>query len=164
MEEMNVQTLFNSPLEMGLRLLFVFKNTKKHSFDLQRLIYYNYLLVHSSDIPSAPKSLHPDLPNRSCEIVISREIVSNGLNLLLSKGLLCVEYKKSGVKYKKNDNTTAFLDYLESKYSKELNERAIWVCNEFDEIGDRKLDKFIHARLGKWGSEFSREYRLMGGE
>ncbi|MFA5406757.1 MAG: ABC-three component system middle component 2 [Candidatus Nanoarchaeia archaeon] len=155
---MNLSVFFNSPLEAGLRLLFLFNNTQKRLLDTQRLIFYNYLLIHSSDIPNAPKSLHPDMPNRACEMVISRKIIKKGLNLLLSKDLICVKYSKTGIKFKPNKNTSLFINYLSNDYSKELNERAKWVCDKFDDLSDTNLNKFIQANFGKWGSEFSKEY------
>ena len=157
-----ISSLFNSPLESGLRLLSIFKNTNKTYLDTQRLVYYNYLLIHSSDIPNAPKSLHPEMPNRACEIVISREIVLKGISLLLSKDLICVKYTQTGIKYQSNKNTSLFLNRLESNYAKELDKRAKWVCENFDTISDLKLNRLMQDNLGKWGSEFSREFHVMG--
>jgi hypothetical protein len=167
MEAVNKIIPFNSPIEMGLRLLFLFKNTEKEGLDLQRLIYYNYLLVHTSDVsdlPGAPKSLHPNLPDRSGEILISRKIIESGVKLLLSKGLICIGYTKTGIKYKRNDETKPFLEYFESKYSKELDKNANWICQKFDKLQDEKLNDFMTKNLGKWGSEFSIDYRVMGDE
>ena len=163
MEKMITPYFFNSPLETGLRLLFVFNNTNKRFLDIQRLVYYNYLLIHSSDIPEAPfESLHPEMPNRSCEILIGRKIIQKGINLLLSKGLICVHYEKSGVRYNSNENTSLFMGYLSSKYSKELEKRAKWVCEKYDSMSDHKLNEFMQNNLGTWGAEFSREFHLMG--
>lgn len=146
--------IFNSPLEISLRLLFIFNATTK-SLDLQRLIYYNYLLVHSADILNAPKSIHADLPRRSCEMLVNRTIVKKGLTLLLSKDIIAVKYLKNGIEYKKNNNTNSFLQYFESSYSKQLQERANWRCSNFDNLTDRQLAGLIESNIGKWGSEFS---------
>jgi hypothetical protein len=163
MEKMITPYFFNSPLEAGLRLLFVFNNTNKRFLDIQRLVYYNYLLIHSSDIPEAPfESLHPEMPNRSCEILIGRKIIQKGINLLLSKGLICVRYEKSGIRYNSNENTSLFLSHLSSDYSKELEKRAKWVCEKYDSMPDNKLNEFMQNNLGTWGAEFSREFHLMG--
>lgn len=162
MGEVNNIQMFNSPLEIGLRILFIFNNTKKQFFDKQRLIYYNYLLVHSSDIPNSPPSLHPALPNHTCEIFVGGDLISNGLGLLLAKDLLCVKYEKSGIKYKSNGRTKPFTHYFASDYAKEINERAEWVCKTFDEYSDQKLTQFMKEKQGTWGSEFSAEYRIMG--
>ncbi|MCB4791971.1 MAG: hypothetical protein LHV68_08795 [Elusimicrobia bacterium] len=163
MEEIKAPLFFNSPLETGLRLLYIFKNSKKRFIDLQRLIYYHYILVHSSDIPDAPfESLHPEMPNRSCEIVIGRKIIQKGIDILLSKGLICVKYSKTGIKYNSNTNTSLFLSNLNANYSKELDKRARWICEVFDSMQDHKLNAFMQGNLGKWGAEFSREFHLVG--
>ena len=162
MEKINISSIFNSPLEASLRLLFIFKNTKKSILDTQRMIYYNYLLIHSSDILNAPKSLHPDMPNRACEIFVSRKIILKGLNLLISKDLISVIYAPTGVKFKPNKNTFLFVNNMESGYSKELDKRAKWVCENFDKLADNKLKIIMQDNLGKWGSEFSREFHIIG--
>lgn len=148
---------FNSPLEVALRLLFIFNNTKR-SFDLQRLIYYNYLLIHSSDVPNSPPSIHADLPRRSCEMLVNRKIIQKALTILLSRGLIDVVYLKNGIEYKKNNHAEIFIKYFDSTYSKELQERSQWLSAEFDKIDDNQLSKLIDLNLGKWGSEFSAIY------
>lgn len=146
--------MFNSPLEVALRLLFIFSSTNREA-DLQRLIYYNYLLVHSSDIPNAPTSIHADLPRRSCEMLVNRKIVQKALTLLLSRGLIDVVYSKKGIDYKKNNNTGTFIKYFDSIYSKQLQERATWLSSKFDKLDDKPLAQLMDSNLGRWGSEFS---------
>ncbi len=155
------QHLFNSPLEVGLRILFLFDETNK-AIDTQRIIYYNYLLLHSADAGSESSSLHPCLPNRSCEILVNRKIILQGLSLLVSKGLIEVIYAKTGVVYKSSKRTADFLDYFESSYARKLKQRANWVISNFEKFSDRKLAAYMTENLGKWGSEFIREYS--GGE
>jgi len=151
------QAIFNTPIEVGLRLLFVINRSLK-SLDTQRLIYYNYILVHSSDIPSAPKSLHPDFPNRSCEIYVTRKIIQKGLLLLVKKGLVEIVYTKKGILYKSNKMSDAFLTQFKSAYASELAERASWVSEHFDYFSDKQLADFINDNVGKWGSEFTKQY------
>jgi hypothetical protein len=146
--------VFNSPLEIALRLLFIFNKTSR-SLDLQRLIYYNYLLVHSADIPNSPKSIHADLPRRSCEMSVNRAVVKKGLTLLILKDLISVKYSNDGIQYRKNNNTESFAQYFESVYSQHLQERADWLCSNFDNLNDEQLSQLIEANMGKWGSEFS---------
>lgn len=149
--------LFNSPLEIALRLLFVFNRTSK-ALDLQRLIYYNYLLVHSSDVPKGPKSIHADLPRRSSEMLVNRTVVKRGLTLLLLKDLISVQYDANGILYAKGVNTEHFVNFLNSSYSEELINRADWLCSKFDSLSDDDLSNFMKSNIGKWGSEFSMIY------
>ena len=149
--------VFNSPLETALRLLFIF-NKSNRTFDLQRLVYYNYLLIHSSDVPNAPKSIHADLPRRSCEMLVNRAVIKKALTVLISRGLIDVVYSKKGIEYRRNDATMLFSEYLKSSYSEKLRERSEWLSLEFDKRNDEELSRDVDANLGKWGSEFSVEY------
>jgi len=54
--------LFNTPIEFGLRSLFILNCMAPKSSDLQRLIYYDYLILHTSDIDQQQASLPPFPP------------------------------------------------------------------------------------------------------
>jgi hypothetical protein len=156
MEEVKSKRLiFNSPLEIALRLLYIF-NSATIPLDLQRLVYYHYLLIHSGDIPDSPQSIHPNLPIRSCEILVNRQVLKSSLTLLVLKDLVKVKYtQKQGIQYSKSKTTNVFVKYLESPYSKLLEQRATWLCSTFDNFSDKKLSKLIQDNLEQWGSEFS---------
>ena len=160
MEKKMSSIIFNSPVEVGLRLLVLLKHTTK-SLDMQRLIYYNYFLIHSSDVPESPRSLHPDLPGRACEILVNRKIVKKGIYILLSKGLINVKYTKQGIKYIASKDIEIVFKKFESEYARELSERAKWVFSTFDTYSDKKLSDYMNKHLGKWGSEFSRNYTVL---
>ncbi len=147
-------SIFNSPMEVGLRLLFIFSKTTV-PLDLQRLIHYNYLLIHSADAPDGPASIHPELPLRSCEMLVNRTILKKGLNLLLLKGLVFVSYSEKGIVYSKNESTDDFVGYFQSEYSQRLKERAEWLCLTFDKLTDGQVTDLIENNLGKWGTEFT---------
>src|SRR5437879_6232450 len=90
---------FNTSLESGLRSLFILNSVAPNLRDLQRLIYYDYLIVHSSDVPDGPLSLHPPIPHRSGEWLVRRELVQEGLNLMFSKELIIKMYDPCGIIY-----------------------------------------------------------------
>lgn len=51
-EEANI---FNTPLEIGLRILFVLNAIKPRGIDLNRLVIYDYFLLNSSFSTSEEK-------------------------------------------------------------------------------------------------------------
>lgn len=89
---------------------------------------------------------------------VNRSIIKKALTLLLSKDLIVVKYLKKGIQYKKNDNTNSIASYFESEYSKQLDQRAKWLCSTFDGLTDSKLSQLVEANTEKWGSEFSVVY------
>src|SRR5436189_95859 len=95
---------FNGPVETGLRSLFILDAIAPRSRDLQRLVYYDYLLLHSRDIgDDGPPSLHPPIPYRSGEILVRRGLISKGLELMFSKELVMKRMGQDGVTFTASD-------------------------------------------------------------
>jgi len=148
--------LFNTPLECGFRLLFVLAASGTCVADLQRLVSYDYLLVHSGDVQSGPPSLHPAVPHRGSEWIVKRDIVNAGLKLVFARQLINKELTTRGIVYQGTEMTTAFISLLKSPYADNLRERSAWLIDEFSAIGDDELQAFMTDRVGKWGAEFER--------
>lgn len=148
---------FNTPLECGLRMLFVLEARRDKPADLQRLISYDYLLVHSGDVLGGPASLHPAVPFRGSELLVKRELVRAGLNQMYSRELLLKTFDLSGILYSATELTGAFIALLKTPYATALHERAAWVSSRFGDLNDGELESYMAQNLGRWGGEF---YRL----
>lgn len=155
-----VQHLFNTPIESALRSLFVLHAVSPNECDLQRLVIYDYLLVHSSDVTGGPESLHPATPLRSGELLVRRTLVQHGLQLLIRKGLAMKAYNQSGIYFGATKHATPFLQYLASDYANRCKEISLWIVEQFQGMGDDELRDLIHDNLGRWGAEFTRDSLL----
>jgi hypothetical protein len=165
MEESNESTFrrpFNIPLESGLRSLFILAEVAPRFHDLQRLVYYDYLLVHSGDVPDGPQSLHPPVPHRSTEWLVRRKYVADGLDLMFSRELLEKRFEPTGITYGATELTRPFLNYLKSEYASSLVRVASWVAQTFGAYSDHELSRFMASNLGRWGAEFRREAVFRG--
>ena len=131
-------------------------------YDLQRLVFYDYLLVHSGDA-GGPDSIHPATPHRSGEVLVKRHMLEQGLLLMMSRELIKREYDNTGIVYSASDTATPFLDSLSSGYVSLLKERADWVIKVFNDYNDKKLEQFFYDNLDRWGGEFEKEALLKYG-
>lgn len=148
---------FNGPVEIGLRTLAILNDAFPNEYSLQRLVVFDYLLVHSDDIPEGPIGLHPKTPHRSGELLVRRKSLRQGLYLLMSRGLVQQRYQPKGVFFAGTDHTGAFLDTLGSAYVIGLRDRAEWVVSTFGPMSDSELDLLVQENLGEWGAEFELE-------
>jgi hypothetical protein len=146
--------LFNTPLECGLRLLFVLNASRPAKYDLQRLISYDYLLVHSGDVDDSPRSLHPAVPFRGSEWLVKRDVIRAGLDLMFSRELIAKLLDRDGISYAGTELTSAFVALLKVDYAMELATRAEWVISRFGGMNDRELEDFMTINIGRWGAEF----------
>ena len=151
---------FNSPLECGLRTLVLLAAAGPSACDLQRLIFYDYVLVHSGDVPGGPASIHPATPLRSGEALVRRHWIERGLLLMISRELVVRSFSEKGITYEASPLSATFLGYMQQPYTKKLQERAQWVISTFGKYSDHQLVEFFKENLDRWGGEFIREELL----
>lgn len=146
--------VFNSPLEIGFRILFILQGIYPREIDLNRLVIYDYFLLNSADFPNGPKSLHPPIPHRSSQIIIKPLIIKEAIALMRSKELIEIIFSVEGIKYKANDLTSKFIELQENRYSQELIELSNWISSQFGEYQDEKLKILVENNIPNWGNEF----------
>lgn len=153
--------IFNCPEEVGVRALFILSLCEKR-MSSQRIMYYDYFILHLKDIDEAHKSLHPDNPNHSSEIAVRRNIINKGLELMVSKGLIDIKYTKTGVYYQKNRVTDPFISLFSNGYVEVLKKNIIVVNERFLNYSDAQIYKYISKNIGSWIGEFEKEYNSVG--
>lgn len=148
---------FNGPVEIGLRALALLNEAFPACYSMQRLVVFDYLVVHSDDMPGGPTGLHPKTPYRGGEMLVRRVVLERGLLLYQSRSLVEQRYTVSGLMYAATERSASFLDALSSDYLKILRERAAWLVLTFGEMSDAQLMQIATKRIGEWGAEFTME-------
>jgi hypothetical protein len=155
--------IFNSPIEVGIRVLVLLDRSTNTRHSLQRLCIYDYILLHAGDIDLSQNNIHPLHPYRSSEYPIKHQIIKNAIYLLITRRLINVFVDKYGITYGCNVRTKWFLDFLESEYIKKLKRTAEWIDAKFSESTDEELSILMKQKITKWGDEFNQEV-LIGSE
>lgn len=145
--------IFNSALETGVRSLIVLVANFPTALDLQRLVDFDYLVVHSGDV-DGPASLHPPIPMREGELLIRRNVIESGLSLMMSRGLICRIASSEGIAYQASDYAKPFIDSLETPYVRALLDRANWVADAFSNTDTTDVHKVISSFFDKWTTQF----------
>ena len=148
---------FNNSVEAGLRILTILNEAFPKSFDLQNLVYLDYLTIHSADIDKTAESLHTAVPYRSGEIMVRGSIIENGLNLFIAKNLIEKQFNINGIEYKATENAMPFLESLEEIYSIELQNRAKWAIDRFSKHTKEELKNIMTPKLSEIDNEFNIE-------
>jgi hypothetical protein len=144
---------FNTPLETGIRSIGILVAAYPRAFDLQRLVAFDHLVVHTGDI-GGPTSLHPALPMRSTELLVRRGIVERGLLLMMSRRLVDREPTSNGIFYRAGEMAETFITSLTSPYLVALRDRASWVAEAFSDMQQDTFREMLRAAFGRWMEEF----------
>ncbi len=147
-----VQT-FNSPIETGVRALILLAESYPDQLDLQRILEFDYILVHTCDV-DGPPSIHPALPLRSGELLVRRQLIERGLMLMISRGLITLHATPNGFVYQAEDDAGPFLDSLTADYLHDLQDRAVWVVERFSRMSDHEIRVMLSQVYDQWSREF----------
>jgi hypothetical protein len=154
---------FNGPLEAGIRAVSILGAAYPCSYDLQRLVALDYLLVHTSDV-GGPESLHPPTPMQSAELLVRRKLVEQALLLMMTRDLIHREVTPDGIKYCAGENAATFMSSVSSVYLLELKGRAEWLVGAFGGYSDQEFTTVMRQFSDHWVEEFQYVERSYGGE
>ncbi|MHB1699933.1 MAG: ABC-three component system middle component 2 [Acidobacteriaceae bacterium] len=144
---------FNSPIETGIRALILLAESYPAQMDLQRILEFEFMMVHTEDV-DGPPSIHPALPLRSGELLVRRQLIERGLMLMSSRGLVSRHATPNGFTYQAEDDAGPFLDALSAEYLRELKDRAAWVVGRFMEMSDQDIRGMLTRVYDQWSREF----------
>lgn len=153
---------FNGPLEAGMRAVALLGAAFPQTYDLQRLVAFDFLLVHTSDV-GGPESLHPPTPHRSAELLVRRKLVEDALLLMMTRDLVQRQITPDGIKYVAGENATTFLASLSTNYFRELKVRAAWLIETLGHHSDQDFRSVMRRFFDDWVEEFQNIERSMGG-
>lgn len=148
-----VVRVFNGPVETGVRALIILNSLYPSALDLNDLLLFDHLVVHTSDF-AGPPSLHPDIPPRSGEPLVRRRLIENGIRLMRMRHLIDVEFAPSGILYRASDDASAMIGLMRSDYAQQLIERADWLAYRCQLAGIEDLKRQVTERIGRWSTEF----------
>lgn len=146
---------FNNSIETGLRVLAIITAGYPKSYDLQTLVYLDYLTVHTGDIDSTMKSLHPAVPSRKGELFIRRAIIDKSLSLFEKKGLIKRIFQDTGIEFEAGENAVPFIESLSEQYFIDLNIRAKWVIDKFTNLNSSELDLLMKKYMVDMSKNFT---------
>lgn len=167
MEDLNFsessRRLFNGPIETGIRSLIILNAAYPKMYDINELVWFDHLVVHSEDI-GGPPSMHPKLPQRTGEVLVRRGLVQDGLSLMSKYGLIEVTSTESGVCYQATDSAYPMIQLLSSDYSKQLKLRAEWLADFVVDMSSSEIKSLVLSKVGNWKVEFQGELDLKGAD
>lgn len=155
-------SLFNSPLETGVRSVVLLDAAYPRSFDLTQLTWLDHLVVHTADI-DGPESLHPNVPQRNGELLVRRSLVEEGLALMRRMHLIETKFTAEGIVYLACDQAGPFVRLIRTQYGRTLKERARWLLEYVEEHGFEHLHQVITTKIGRWAIEFQSDAKSASG-
>ncbi|MCL1635570.1 hypothetical protein M2650_13155 [Luteimonas sp. SX5] len=145
--------LFNTPFELGLRMVYLLFHLRPNGADLQKLVLLDYVIIYSGDL-GGPESLHTPVPFRNGELFSRRERIEQGLYLMSTRGLVDVLFDASGMTYIAGNSSFTMIGSLSSAYWRKLADRCAWAASRYGESDSNTLLQEFGEGGHRWGAEF----------
>lgn len=144
---------FNSPFELGVRMVYLLNSLQPAGADLQKLVLLDYAVVYSADL-GGPPSLHTPVPYRGSEYLSRRDLIAQGLYLMSTRGLVNVAMDETGITYVAGDSARAMVGALTAPYLRDLQRRCQWAAFAFVELNSQQMTERFAQQGHLWGAEF----------
>jgi hypothetical protein len=144
---------FNSPFELGVRMVYLLNALQPTGADLQKLVLLDYAVVYSDDL-GGPPSLHTPVPYRGGEYLSRRDLIAQGLYLMSTRGLVAASMDNTGITYFAGDTARTMVGALTSPYLRELEGRCRWAAKMFAALNSREMTERFAQQGHLWGAEF----------
>lgn len=145
--------VFNTPFELGIRMVYLLHALHPRKPDLQTLLYLDYAVIYSADL-GGPECLHTPVPLRGVEYASRRETIEKGLLLMVSRAFVDATATCKGIRYGVGESGPALIDLLGGPYSRALRERCAWVARELGDQSESDLEGLLGARGSLWNAHF----------
>ncbi|CAH0441073.1 ABC-three component system middle component 2 [Ralstonia pseudosolanacearum] len=122
--------VFNSPFELGIRMVYLLQALVPHGADLQKLVLLDYAIVYSADL-NGPSSLHTPIPFRGAELMSRRELIEQGLYVMSTRGLVTAKLGSDGITYFAGEVARTMTGALTSTYLRDLEHRCEWAAQQY---------------------------------
>lgn len=144
---------FNSPFELGVRMVYLLNSLQPAGADLQKLVLLDYAIVYSDDL-GGPPSLHTPVPYRGSEYMSRRDLIAQGLYLMSTRGLVAIVMDEAGITYFAGDTARTMVGALTSPYLRELEGRCRWAATNFAKLSSTDMTERFAQQGYLWGAEF----------
>lgn len=148
-----MNSVFNTPFELGIRMVHLLRALHPAKSDLQRLMYLDYAVIYSGDV-GGPESLHTPVPLRGAEYTSRRQVIEHGLCLMTIHSFVDVVACEMGILYGLGENGLALIELLGGDYSRKLSNRCEWVASELGDKNDAELENMFGANGVLWRAHF----------
>ena len=150
---MTSSEVFNTPFELGLRMVFLLNSLHPHRADLQTLMYLDYAVIYTGDL-GGPPSLHTPVPLRGVEYASRRDVIEQGLSLMALRAFVDAAPTQEGIDYGIGESGPSLIELLGNHYATALRDRCNWVAANFRRHSGPELEAVFGARSELWRTHF----------
>lgn len=134
--------LFNSPFEMGLRMLMLLASNDEDFFSLERIVNIDFIACYSEEFKISKFSLHGENRYMYGELLNRKILAREAIKSLVIQGLVDVKINH-GYLYKISIEGKKYADSFESEYAHDFRTLTSIIADKYYGVSDDELRNMI---------------------
>ncbi|MFH4558974.1 ABC-three component system middle component 2 [Vibrio diabolicus] len=149
---MSQSNVFNTPMEIGMRMVYLLLELYPRKYDVFYLTYLDYAISYSGDL-HGPSSLHTPVSKRGGAFLNNSDIVRKSLNKMSQFDFVEISTTDDGIYYSAGENARAVVSSIKTEYSFLLQERCNWVASFVKDKSYEDIRRLFETEGRFWGYE-----------
>jgi hypothetical protein len=141
--------LYNSQVEISLRLSKILMAFNPISLTIEKLICLDFLVLNLSDFIPEQSSLHPAIPRRDSQLAITRKTFTDALVLMKKYKIVEENYTRNGILFSVTDKTFSFINSVQNEYVSKMGHNIDVTKEIFGSFNESELKKLVGSKFGR---------------
>ncbi|EBY3147031.1 hypothetical protein CBI80_23395 [Salmonella enterica subsp. enterica serovar Morehead] len=152
MENLKVR-LYNSHVEISLRLAKILMGFSPTGLTLEKLICIDFFVLNLNDFIPEQSSLHPAIPRRDSQLAITRKTFTDALVLMQQYKIVKENYTKKGIFFTVTDKTFSFTNAVQNEYVLRMEHNINITKKTFGSLNESEMKKLVGSKFGRLDME-----------
>lgn len=144
--------LYNTQQEIAMRMLIIFSVVDQPMTKL-KLMFFDFLSIHSSIANGKSRSIHPDNPKFGLEFFSKESNTEKAIHLLVHKKLINFFYDDKNYYFEVNNLGRHLISMIDGVYKNQLEMEVRQVKQEFLSLSEDDIQKYFDKNIVYWGVE-----------
>ena len=145
--------LFNTPFETALRVLLLLNTEAREDFSINMIAAIDFASLYGKSFEFSRENLHGDNLFKFSEFATRKELATDGITLLVRRGLVEAKTTKQGFLYSISQKGKELAGKLDTKYAQDYREQIELALQHFSDDSEQvilnKINKLALASLEK---------------
>lgn len=139
-----MNSIFNSPFEISLRVLLILENSNGLLYSSDMLAAIDFMAVYGQDFGISDNNMHGNNLFKYSEFATRRELTKEATRNLVLKDLISVDCGQNGFTYTITTIGIQYCSSLKSDYANCYREMVTKVLNYIEDMSEKKVLNLIN--------------------
>lgn len=157
MEDIKVTSLYNSQIEIAIRIAKILMVYNPMALSIEKIICIDFIVLNLKDFIPNQDSLHPAVPRRDTQLAITRKTFTESLDFMKKYRIVNEAFTNDGIVFMVTDKTFSFTNAIHNEYILKMEKNILVTKESYGSLNFSDMKKLVASKFGKLDTEIHYE-------